>query len=218
MIGVVFDLDGTLIESAQAIQGIGSRLLAERGQAPLSLAEAKSFVGSGAAKFVERAFAARGLEGDQALADGVARFEALYAEADPSENPPMPGADDAMRALAEAGFPLGLCTNKPGAPTVSILDVLGWTPLLPVVIAGDTLPVKKPDPEPLLEARRRLGCERILFVGDSEVDAETAERAGVPLLLYAHGYRKSPLEALPHKAAFSDFAELPEMVRGLTPG
>ena len=213
MISIVFDLDGTLIHSAPAIQAIGDRLLAERGLQSLTTTEARSFIGNGAAKFVERAFAARGVEDQAEVAAAVERFERYYVEADPLENAPMPEADTALRALIEAGFRLGRCTNKPGAPTRLVIEALGWTGLLPVVVAGDSLPVKKPDPAPLLEAQRLLGGGAMIYVGDSEVDAEAAERASAPFLLYSEGYRKSPAEQLPHRAAFSDFADLPELVR-----
>ena len=215
MIAVVFDLDGTLIDSAKAIQSIGDRLLADHGLAPLGAAEARSFIGGGAAKFVERAFAARG-GGDLAdLAAAVERFEAYYAEADPLENTPMPGADAALRALAEAGVSLGLCTNKPAAPTRSVVEALGWSDLLSAVVTGDCLPVKKPDPAPLRLAARRLGGGPFLYVGDSEVDAEAAGRAKTPFLLYTEGYRKSPIQTLPHRAAFSDFADLEPLIRSV---
>ena len=215
MISVAFDLDGTLIDSARAIQAVGDRLLADHDLAPLSTEETRRFIGNGAAKFVERAFAARGVEASDLVSRAVSRFETYYAEADPLENAPMPGAGAALKALSGAGVAIGLCTNKPGRPTLSVVEALGWRDLLPVVVAGDTLPVRKPDPAPLLEAGRRLGGGPLVFVGDSEVDAETAERAAIPLLLYTEGYRKSPIEALPHRAAFSDFAELPALVQSI---
>ena len=213
MISVVFDLDGTLIDSAPAIQAIGNRLLADHGLAALTAEETRAFVGNGAAKFVERAFKARGIDDPTLAAEGAERFQIYYKEADPFENTPMPGAEASMRALAGEGCKLGLCTNKPAEPTRMVLEALGWSALLPVVVAGDSLPVKKPDPAPLLEAGRRLGGSRLMFVGDSEVDAEAAQRAGTPFLLYTEGYRKSAVETLPHDAAFSDFAALPDLLR-----
>ncbi|MEL6978166.1 MAG: phosphoglycolate phosphatase [Pseudomonadota bacterium] len=213
MISVVFDLDGTLIDSAQAIRKIANQLMAEHGLKPLTGQETRSFIGAGAAMFVRRAFAARAIEDPPALEAAIARFERYYAEADPLDNLPMPGADAALAALTGSGCALGLCTNKPGAPTEAVIKALGWSERLSVVIAGDSLSVRKPDPEPLLEAGRRLGGQPLLYVGDSEVDAETAARAGTPLLLYTEGYRAAPVETLPHRAAFSDFAELPDLVR-----
>jgi phosphoglycolate phosphatase len=219
VIAAVFDLDGTLIDSAPAIMGVGNRLLADLGQPPLDLAETRQFVGHGAARFVERALAARGVEPETAwrggLEEAVALFERYYAEGDPRENVPYPGAREALGALRDAAIPLALCTNKPGAATAVVLEGLGWASLFPVVIAGDTLPQRKPAPEPLLEAMRRTGAARAVYVGDSEVDAEAAQRAGLPFLLFTEGYRHAPVEALPHDRAFSDFRTLPPLLRAI---
>jgi phosphoglycolate phosphatase len=84
------------------------------------------------------------------------------------------------------------------------------------VVGGDSLPVKKPDPAPLLHALDLLGGGPVIFVGDSEVDAETAQAARVPFLLFTEGYRKTPVEALTHQAAFADFADLPGLVAGIS--
>lgn len=209
---VVFDLDGTLIESAPAIQAVGDRMLADMELAPLTLAETKSYVGNGAAKFVERALAARNVADPDQLSAAISRFHALYETADPLDNAPMPGAEACLRVLHARGHPVGLCTNKPEAPTRKVIDALGWTPLFAAVVAGDTLAVKKPDPGPLLETIARLGGGPAVFVGDSDVDAETAARAGVPFLLYTEGYRKSEIADLPHAGSFGDYTLATELI------
>jgi len=214
--GIVFDLDGTLIESAPAIMAVGNRLLSENGLPPLTLEETRSYIGNGAAKFVERAFSARGVRAaKERLHAAFERFKVLYGEADPLDNAPMPGVDQALRTLADEGFPLALCTNKPDIPTRTIIAARGWSDLLTAIVSGDSLDVKKPDPGPLFEARRLLGTSSILFVGDSEIDAETALRADVPFILYTNGYRKAPIETLSFRASFADFADLAEVVRSV---
>ncbi len=85
---------------------------------------------------------------------------------------------------------------------------MGWAGRFDPVIGGDSLPVRKPDPAPLLKALADTDPEHCLFVGDSEVDAETAKRAGLTFALYTEGYRKTPVEALPHTMAFGHFADL----------
>lgn len=215
MKAAVFDLDGTLIESAAAIQSIGNRMLAEMSLPELSLAETRSYVGGGATKFVERALAARNIAAEDAVADAVTRFNAHYEAADPADNAPIPGAEACLRQLRDDGWTLGLCTNKPDHPTRRVLDALGWAPLFAAVVAGDTLAVKKPDPAPLLETIGRLGGGPAVFVGDSDVDAQTAARAGVPFLLYTEGYRKSKIADLPHAAAFSDYAAAAALFEGI---
>ena len=209
---VAFDLDGTLIDSAPDIHAIANRVLAAEGLAPLSMAEARNFLGRGAANFVAQMRDARGIpESEQAqlLAaflghyQGAVGLTRLY-----------PGVVPALEALQADGHRLVLCTNKPEAPTRFVLDHFGLARFFGIVVGGDTLPVRKPDPAPLTAAWGTLKGTRI-FVGDSEIDAETAQAAGVPFLLYTEGYRKTPVEALPHRAAFADFAALPGLVRDL---
>ncbi len=107
---------------------------------------------------------------------------------------------------------MGICTNKPEGPARHVLADLGLAPFFATVVGGDRLPVVKPDPAPLRLCAAEMGAARFVFVGDSEVDAETARAAGVPFLLYTEGYRKGPVESLPHAAAFGAFADLHGLV------
>lgn len=214
---VIFDLDGTLVDSAPAIRDVGNALMAEMGLAPLDLAETHAFIGNGAATFVARALDAR--EAAQTPAEraaATARFHTFYAAQSGAESPPYPHVDAALSALRAAGYRLGLCTNKPEAPTRAVLAARGWEGLFEAVIAGDTLPVAKPDPRPLRAAAAQLSGDEPgvtpLFVGDSEVDAATAVAARAPFLLHLNGYRNAPPGALRHVAAFDDFARLPDLV------
>lgn len=210
--GVVFDLDGTLIASAPAIRAVANAYLAEAGLGPpLSEEETIAFVGGGSPVFVEKMLASRGLPRPEDFAARYAAFQLHYRNADPSLNVPYAGAEAAMDALAAAGHGLALCTNKPGAPTAKVLAALGWEDRFARVVAGDTLAVKKPDPAPLLYAAEAV-ARPFVYVGDSEVDAETARRAGVPFLLHTEGYRHADLADLPHAAVFSDWSELPRRV------
>lgn len=212
MTGIVFDLDGTLAESAPAICAIANELMAELGLPPLDVDEARSYVGNGAARFLERALEVRGGCSPEDFKVHFARFTALYEAAPPEANEPMPGAGEALRALAAAGHRLALCTNKPMVPTRSLLKAFGWEDLFAVVIAGDSLPERKPHPAPLLKAAADLDEPAPLYVGDSEVDAATAEAANVPFVIYARGYRQTPLEEITHAASFDTFGELPGLI------
>jgi len=212
---VIFDLDGTLIDSAEAIMQIAGRFLAERRAPPLTDEETRSFIGNGGDVFARRMLRARGLSHEGARGDAhVARFKELYNEAPGAENPPYPGVEAMLEALS--ALSLGMCTNKPMVPTQNILDALGWRGHFATVVAGDTLAVRKPDPEPLHHAIRTLGIapERVLFVGDSEVDTKTAQAAGVPYALHTNGYRKTPAEDLPALLYFDDFNVLSDFVLG----
>jgi phosphoglycolate phosphatase len=203
---VVFDLDGTLVDSAHDIHAIANVLMAELGAEPFLLDEARSYVGNGAATFVARCLAARGLP-DSLHADALARFHALYETQEPLGKP-YPGVEALLTALGRRGVALGLCTNKPGRPTAKVLSALGWSDLFRVVVAGDTLPVMKPDPAPLRHALAALGARDPLYVGDSEVDAETAKAAATPFALFTEGYRRGPAEAMAADFAFADYAAL----------
>lgn len=214
MVAVVFDLDGTLIHSTLDIQAAVNRMLAGEGAEPLDLAAVTSFVGNGLPKLVERVMGARGLPaGEHARLTKVTL--GYYSEAPSALTHPYPGVMAALTALAEAGHKMGICTNKPEAPARSILADLGLAGFFASVVGGDRLAVPKPDPAMLHLSVAELGGGVAVFVGDSEVDAATAVAAGLPFALYTEGYRKSPVEALPHDAAFSDFAELPGLVARL---
>ena len=213
-IGIVFDLDGTLVESAPAIRDVANAYMAELGLPPLDLAETRSYVGSGASRFLERALVARGAHEAELFEVRYQAFHALYGAAPPEANLPMPGSIAAMQALVQSGHRLALCTNKPMTPTGLIIDALGWRSLLQVVVAGDSLPERKPHPAPLQKAARDLGRTFTIYVGDSEVDAACAQAAGLPFVLYTGGYLNGPLPAEP-AARFGDFAELPGIVAAL---
>jgi len=209
-LAVVFDLDGTLIDSAPELLRAANAFLDGEGKAPLSLAELTGFIGNGVPKLVERVSQARELVFSEAA---LAQFSEIYQSDPVGQTRLYPGVEAALRSLAAAGHPMGICTNKPEAPTKFILDHFGLSNLFAAVIGGDTLHVRKPDPAPLEAAMRQLGAQAALYVGDSEVDCATAKAAGQKMALFTKGYRKTPVEALPHWAAFDDFDALQGLVR-----
>ena len=212
---IIFDLDGTLIDSAPALHAVATRLLGAEGIEPLPLATVRGFIGNGVPMLVARIMNAVALPADTTLHRRLtAAFEADYA-ADPlALTQPMPGAVAAVHVLREAGCAIALCTNKSEAPARAILDSLGLIDHFDAIVGGDSLAVRKPDPAPLLLACRRLGGGPCVSVGDGEVDAETAQAAGLPLLLFTGGYRRRPVAELFHTAHFDHFAELPVLVLG----
>ncbi|MBS8226394.1 phosphoglycolate phosphatase [Vannielia litorea] len=213
MARIVFDLDGTLIDSAPDIHAGANQLLEAEGAEPITLADTRSFIGQGASVFIEKMRAARGIP-DSEHARLLAAFVALY-ETLVTRTEIYPGVVAALEALAAEGHSLGICTNKPLVPCKAVLNHLDLTRFFGVILGGDSLPTHKPDPAPLEAAFAALGDGPEIYVGDSEVDAETARRACVPFLLFTEGYRKTEVEALPHTAAFSDFADLGALVRRL---
>ena len=114
--------------------------------------------------------------------------------------------------MLKANHDLGICTNKPLKPALKILKHLKLDHFFKCVTGGDNPFARKPDPRPLLETSASVGDGLCIYVGDSEVDAETAKRAEVPFLLFSEGYRKTPIEQIPHTFQFSCFKELPELI------
>ncbi|MDU8928152.1 phosphoglycolate phosphatase [Alisedimentitalea sp. MJ-SS2] len=208
MKAIVFDLDGTLIDSAPDIHQAANRMLATLNLEPLDLATITSFIGNGLPKLVERVMRTRNInEGRHAELTQVTLD--FYNQASSDLTVPYPNMVAALEAFAEAGYVMGVCTNKPVAPAIDILEALDMMKFFKVVIGGDSLPVKKPDPAPLQKCFDDLGATERLYVGDSEVDAATADRAGIDFALFTEGYRKVPVEELPYLSKFDDFAALP---------
>jgi len=209
---IVFDLDGTLVDTAPGIAASANRMLADFGFDPMPMPLLTTFIGHGIPNFVRQMIGHLGLDPDR-HAEMNARMIARYSENPADLSHPYPGVVAALEALAGAGHPLGVCTNKNHGLSVQILDALDLSRFFSVVIGGDSLPVKKPDPAPLRAAYDALPGPAMLYVGDSEVDAETARVMGLPFGLFTEGYRKAPVADLPHTFAFDDFALLPGLAR-----
>ncbi len=186
---IIFDLDGTLIHSVPEIAGALNDALQAHGVAPFSEAEVTGLVGNGAPVLVARALSARGM--DPALAPDILRRLLAVYETSFARTTLYPGVRGMLAALAP--LPLGICTNKPLRATRAILDHFGLS--FAAVTGGDSLPVRKPDPAPLLHTVQALGARNPLYVGDSEVDAQTAHAAALPFALFTGGYRHGPVAA-----------------------
>lgn len=210
---IVFDLDGTLIDSAPQIQQAVNLALAELGLAPLDLPRVTSFIGNGLPVLAERAHAAA------EVAEAVPTFEARilthYNRISAEAGQLFPGVRETLVRLRAGGARLGLCTNKPGSATQAVLKLMRLDTTFDAIVGGDSLPQRKPDPAPLFHVLNQLGTGPAVYVGDSEVDAETAQRARVPFALYTEGYRKTRVDKIPHDAAFSDFFGLSEVIQRL---
>lgn len=188
---VVFDLDGTLIDSAPDIHAAINHIIAEDGFPPLSLPLITSFIGNGVATLVERAYRHLGaLPSDQDLDVTVARFADVYAQNAAVLTRPYPGVVDGLEALKRSGVRLGVCTNKPSAIAWSILKALDIGDVFDAVIGGDSCARRKPDPEPLFACIDALGAAPMhaIYIGDSETDVQTAFAAGVRMVAVTYGY------------------------------
>ncbi len=206
---IVFDLDGTLIDSAPDIQGIANDLLAAEGAAPIDLKQTHDFIGNGLWVFVQKMRALRSLP-DAAQDRLVEAFTEKYYTAF-SRTTLYPGVRRALTELV-ADHSLGICTNKVIGPCRAVLEHLSIDSLFSTVWGGDSLPTRKPDPAMLHAAFDALGAGPRIYVGDSEVDAETAQRASVPFFLFTEGYRKTPLDQIPHDKTFGTYDEFPKLI------
>jgi phosphoglycolate phosphatase len=212
---VIFDLDGTLVDSAPDLHAAALALLEERGAPPVTLAQVHGFVGNGIPKLVERCLEAAGMPAKGQVLDGaVARFKEHYGAAPADLTRPYDGVEAMLGALSARGLLLGVCTNKPEALTRQVLEGVALDRHLRAAVGGDTLKVMKPDPAPLHHCAGLLGVgiDEALYVGDSETDADTAAAAGMDFALYSGGYRKRPLALFEDCFVFHDFAELTQYI------
>lgn len=215
---VVFDLDGTLVDSAPDLQAVLATMLGDQGLPIPSVGAVRGMVGEGARVLVQRAWRAAGRDpGSDELDRLHRRFVSLY-EANPCRfTTVFPGVADALDRLNDAGVRLALCTNKPQRPTELLLDAVGLARKLRVVVGGDHLPVRKPDPAMLHTVLERLGVRpaQAVMVGDSPIDLETARAARVPVVLVSFGYTAIPARELAPDAVIDHFDELEDALRSL---
>lgn len=216
---VVFDLDGTLIDSAADLARAANRLLAEQDRRALSLAELRSFIGDGARVLVERAMAATGAAAAAESLDALtARFVAHYEANATAATTVYPTVPETLARLRRAGLRIAVCTNKPQAATGSVLHALGLAEFVDAAAGGDRFPVRKPEAGHLLGTLALLGvpAARAVMVGDNEHDAAVARAAGTGAVLVTYGYARKPLAEIDADARIDRLDELPGLL-GLEP-
>ena len=213
---LVFDLDGTLVDSVPDLRAALNEMLRERGRPPLSLPQVKRMVGDGAPAMVARALAATGPEAIDA-GGALARFLEIY-EANPVRLTRLyPEVRRTLTELRRRGYRTAICTNKPQRATIAVVEGLGLGDLFDGIAGGDHFPVRKPDPGHLLGLIAQLGARReaSVMIGDNENDAAAARAARVPLILMRYGYARVDPESLAADALLDHFGELPEALTRL---
>ncbi|WP_375465110.1 phosphoglycolate phosphatase [uncultured Methylobacterium sp.] len=216
----VFDLDGTLAETAGDLIGTLNVLLGQEGLPDLPLAEARAMIGAGAKALIRRGFEAAGAE------LSPARHERLFADflehygahlCDHSHL--YPGVVAALDRLAADGFRLAVCTNKVEAHAVDLLALLGIADRFSAICGRATFPYSKPDPRhiTLTIARAEGDPARAVMVGDSRADIDAAKAAGIPVVAVTFGYTDTPVAELGPDRVISHFSELPGAVGALVP-
>lgn len=208
---IIFDLDGTLIDTAPDLTRALNHVLESQRRAPLPEAEVRRLVGQGALVLITRGMAATGAPAtEEALPDLLARFLDFYGENIAISSVPFPGVVETLDELAQNRARLGVCTNKPIGLTRPLFDALDMTRFFPAILGGDSLDVRKPDPKHLLETVRIAGGDpaRSVMVGDSAADVDAAKAAGIPVVAVTFGYSATPVDRLGADIVIDQFEDL----------
>lgn len=215
---ILFDLDGTLIDSAPDLHASVNILLARRGLGPLSLPDVVGMIGNGVKKLVERAFFAVGEPLD---AEGLEREHdamiGIYGDHLTVLTVLTPGVIDLLDELRARGIRMAVVTNKPQMPTEAILDHFGLSPYLGAVLGGDSVVEKKPAPDMVFAALDRLGVPLgdAVMVGDSLADVGCARAAGIPVVVRRGGYTTVPVDEIGADAVIDSFTDLLDTLAAL---
>jgi phosphoglycolate phosphatase len=215
---LVFDLDGTLIDSVPDLRAALNEMLRERGHRPLSPSEVKRMVGDGAPMLVARALTASGADPAEARM-ALPRFLEIYEANAAQLTRPYPGVPETLTAWRRRGYRMAICTNKPQRATIAVLQGLDLLGMFDGIAGGDRFPVRKPDPGHLssLIAELGAGVGSSVMIGDNENDAAAARAVGMPLVLMRYGYARVDPETLGADALLDNFAELPQALERLGP-
>jgi phosphoglycolate phosphatase len=215
---VVYDLDGTLIDSAKDMQVAVSNVLADHGLPPVTEDDVRIFMGQGSKVTMAKAFAKHGKALDEDTLSAVTREFVRYYEADPvSHTIAFAGVADVVARFDRLGLKQGVCTNKFERPSRMILEHLKLMPPIADLAGADTFPVRKPDPRHILMLLARMGSVpgRAVMIGDSIHDVEAAHAAGLPAVLVSWGYTATPAHQLGAEAVIEQFDALPHALETL---
>jgi phosphoglycolate phosphatase len=212
---IVFDLDGTLVDTAPDLVATLNTILARRSLPPVAYADARNMVGGGARMMLERGLAAAGVTLPTAEVDGlVADFIAHYSDHIADASRPFDGVEAALDIFADHGWQLAVCTNKLEWLSVRLLDRLGLANRFAAICGADTFGVSKPNPAILRGTIERAGgrVEHAVMVGDSITDIATARAISIPVVAVDFGYTETPVTQLGPDRVISSFVALPGAV------
>jgi phosphoglycolate phosphatase len=216
---VVFDLDGTLVDTAPDLISALNFVLAREGLPPVPLASARNMIGAGARKLIERGLEVEGREASPAeLARLTDDFVAYYAEHIADASRPFDGLEPALDDLAASGYRVAVCTNKLEWLSKRLLDQLNLSSRFAAICGADTFGVAKPDPAILRQTVARAGGEMssTIMVGDAGPDIGVARRAGVPVIGVSFGYTDVPVSELKPDRVIDHMSELKGAIDSLT--
>lgn len=195
---VVFDLDGTLVDTAPDLCASLNYALVQLGRPIVHAEVARNMAGQGARKLLEKGLAASGEVTVEMIEAGLSHFLAYYAGHIADASQIYPGVEDALDELAAAGCRLAICTNKPVALSKALVTALGWDGRFAANLGFDSVPSPKPDPAHLLATIAAAGGDpaTTIYVGDSITDTRTAQAAGVPVIAVSFGFSDRPVAEL----------------------
>lgn len=209
----IFDLDGTLAHTAPDLIGAANDLMAVEGLPPMPISAAEQTAGFGAKALIRKGFDLANERYDDARVDALYQpFLDRYAERIADDSRLYEGVEAVLTTLADGGWRLGICTNKPEFLAVELMTRLGVLNRFGALIGADTLPVRKPDPRHIHETIERIGGDAryAVMIGDTDTDLKAARNAEVPCILTSFGYSHIPVARLKPDAIVDRFSQIPD--------
>ena len=222
--GAIFDLDGTLADTAADLLNAANAVLRPRGLPELRLDRDKAYAGRGGRSMIRRSLEIAGQDPDsqtnlRQTSEIYPELLEAYSGALAVETKLFPGVEACLDQLESDGWALGVCTNKPEAMARDVLMALGVLHRFGALLGADTLPVRKPDPKHVLETAVRCGAavRRSVMIGDTSTDLNAARAALIPCVLTRFGFAAEPIEQLNPDAIIDSYDELPRALNRLVP-
>ena len=213
---IIFDLDGTLIDSAHDVTHAVNMMLSEQSSPPLPVELVRPMIGDGVQVLIQRVLPAAGVmfPDERMLAHCATRYQHFYNLYPTAHTIVYDGVHEVLAKLQAEGRQLGVCTNKPHTLTNLILESLDMVSYFASILGSGQIEFLKPDARPLWTVMAQMGATRetCIYVGDSEVDITTARNAGIALILVSYGYARLPMGALQADAMVNSFRDLPAVL------
>jgi phosphoglycolate phosphatase len=213
---VAFDLDGTLLDTLPDLAAAAASMLEQLGRPPVDEPTVRSYIGNGIPRLTKRLLT-RSMDGEpppQLFERALGLFEANYRATLTARTKPFPGVEEGLRRFRASGLQLACITNKAHAFTVPLLEATGLRDWFDLVLSGDSLPKKKPDPLPLLHCAQEFGTDpaQLLVIGDSLADVQAARAAGCPVFCVSYGYSAGGVQVLECDAIVHDLIQAAGLV------
>nr|WP_321463734.1 phosphoglycolate phosphatase [uncultured Cohaesibacter sp.] len=210
---VLFDLDGTLVDTAPDLTGALNHVLAQYQLAPFSVEKVRNTVGFGARITIERSMSHYNKTlSEEALDIAHAQFLAHYSENICKNSQLFPGVKDVLEMFKANDIRMSVCTNKTEHLSIDLLDQIGIADYFASICGSDTVPNKKPHPDHVFSAINRAGgkCEEAILIGDSQADVQSARAAGIPVIVMSYGYTAVPSAELGADLVLDSFLDIPK--------